>query len=867
MKKRLRRKWNLGALVFGWFMAVFPATAAIQVAPPFNADYTLSDLGSVPGLPSRYGGLTFKYDDVDTILIGGYANDSKGKLYSIKVVRDSEKHIIGFSGTATFFADAAYNDGGVVFGPGQVLFLARWPVNQLGMTKPGSSITDKIINLDPLGVVSSPGGLNFVPQGFPGAGKLKVVSWPGGQWYTLSFAPDGVGTYNISSATYATTIIGGPEGFIYVPPGSPGFGNYKSMLVSEYSGDKIAAYEIDTNGDPIPGTRVDFVTGLDGAEGAAIDPLTGDFLFSTFGGGDRVIVVRGFAPPPCLEEPVASAGQDQTVPFGLWVNLNGSGSYDPCPGPEPLSYGWSFVSRPGGSSLADGDLVGGKTPFASFLPDVSGSYLLRLTVYDGEHIVSDEVKIDVTGGRPVAEAGPNQNVDLDREATLDGSDSYDPDGNLLGFLWTLVSKPPGSILSDADILGKTTPSPSFKPDVEGVYGFQLVVHNGSTESDPDTVEIHAFSSQGNIAPNARAGKRQNRKINTLVTLDGSESYDPDDGPAEFMAYEWSFKTVPSGSSLLGVGLIDADQVSASFVPDVAGEYVVRLRVFDGLASDVDEVVIVAYPDNVPPNARAGKDTKAAPGAEVILNGNGSFDPDNGPGPLTYDWRFVFLPMGSALNDGDIMNRTTSMAKFTPDVEGAYVLELRVSDGTDSDRDHTMVVATTDGWVEVTPNEGTIGTQFTLTGHHYEFGLAKGKLFMGKRPLKPLSWASESIFIQVKKPNPPGTYDVKILPKKPKGGIQQVIWEPRAFTVRVPEVKEVDFVSASEGYRVSGGFFGTKKGRIYLGDLRCKVRTWVMNPATNESEATFLLPKGVASGTFMLDVVNKVGKGKIKVTIP
>jgi len=168
---------------------------------------------------------------------------------------------------------------------------------------------------------------------------------------------------------------------------------------------------------------------------------------------------------------------------------------------------------------------------------------------------------------------------------------------------------------------------------------------------------------------------------------------------------------------------------------------------------------------------------------------------------------------------------------------------------------------------VTPNEGTIGTQFTLTGHHYEFGLAKGKLFMGKRPLKPLSWASESIFIQVKKPNPPGTYDVKILPKKPKGGIQQVIWEPRAFTVRVPEVKEVGFVSASEGYRVSGGFFGTKKGRIYLGDLPCKVRTWVMNPATNESEATFLLPKGVASGTFMLDVVNKVGKGKIKVTIP
>ena len=37
------------------------------------------------------------------------------------------------------------------------------------------------------------------------------------------------------------------------------------------------------------------MTELDGAEGAFLDPVTGDSLFSTFGGGNRVIVVRGFA--------------------------------------------------------------------------------------------------------------------------------------------------------------------------------------------------------------------------------------------------------------------------------------------------------------------------------------------------------------------------------------------------------------------------------------------------------------------------------------------------------------------------------------------------------------------------------------------
>ena len=71
------------------------------------------------------------------------------------------------------------------------------------------------------------------------------------------------------------------------------------MLVSEYSADNVAAYELDADGNPIPGTRVDFITGLTGAEGAAIDPLTGDFLFSTFLVEDsRLIVVQGFVPPP-----------------------------------------------------------------------------------------------------------------------------------------------------------------------------------------------------------------------------------------------------------------------------------------------------------------------------------------------------------------------------------------------------------------------------------------------------------------------------------------------------------------------------------------------------------------------------------------
>lgn len=278
-------------------LLLWPGPApAITIDPFYAGTYTFTDLGSVPGLPPFYGGLTLKDGDPNTLLIGGNANAAPGALYSIGVVRDAGNHIIGFSGSASFFADAAFNDGGVVYGPGGVLFLARWPVNELGQTKPGSAITDRIIDLDPLGVVPSPGGLAFVPVGFPGAGQLKLVSWAGGQWYTLAISPDGAGTFNVDSATLEVTIGGGPEGIFYVPPGSPLFDDFDSVLVAEWSAGNIAAYTLDANGDPEVASRRDFITDLTGAEGAAVDPLTGDFLFSTFGGGDRVIVVRGFAP-------------------------------------------------------------------------------------------------------------------------------------------------------------------------------------------------------------------------------------------------------------------------------------------------------------------------------------------------------------------------------------------------------------------------------------------------------------------------------------------------------------------------------------------------------------------------------------------
>ena len=280
---------------------------AITLGSDFVADYVATDLGSVAGLPASYGGMVFKAGDPNTLLIGGAANTVAGRYYEVPVVRDSESNIVGLGTISAFGTVGEFNDGGIAYGPGGILFTAQWRVNNLGQTKPGSTDEDKTIDLGPLGLTTdtSIAGLNFVPAGFNGGGRFKVVSWSGGSWYDVELEPDGDGTFDIASFNLEASLRGGPEGFVFIDDeGNDGF-NVDSLLITEWSTGSIGVYDLDANGDPITATRRDFITGLDGAEGAVIDPITGDFLFSTFGGGDRIVRVDGFVPPPQIPVPAA----------------------------------------------------------------------------------------------------------------------------------------------------------------------------------------------------------------------------------------------------------------------------------------------------------------------------------------------------------------------------------------------------------------------------------------------------------------------------------------------------------------------------------------------------------------------------------
>jgi hypothetical protein len=160
--------------------------------------------------------------------------------------------------------------------------------------------------------------------------------------------------------------------------------------------------------------------------------------------------------------------------------------------------------------------------------------------------------------------------------------------------------------------------------------------------------------------------------------------------------------------------------------------------------------------------------------------------------------------------------------------------------------------------ELSTDRGTIGTKLTVTGSG--FGAKKGKVLIGGVATKIAkgAWTPTSITGEIKKPLPPGiSYDVKLQLKEPKGVAPIII--PGALTMMAPEIGTVLPNTGAEGasITISGNYFGSKKGKVYLGDKKCKVLTWEMNATTGGSTVSFVVPKKMAPGPYNVKVTNKV----------
>jgi pimeloyl-ACP methyl ester carboxylesterase len=216
-------------------------------------------------------------------------------------------------------------------------------------------------------------------------------------------------------------------------------------------------------------------------------------------------------------------------------------------------------------------------------------------------------KDSIPNQAPTANAGPDQPATVGNPVTLNGSGT-DPDSgpSPLTFAWSQTGGPA------VTLTGATTATPSFKPTQTGNYTFQLVVNDGKDGSasdsvivkmgaapvpnQPPTTNTNPNQTPGagntpsvNQPPIAQAGPDQTVSLGAKVSLDGSGSADPDQGPAP-LAYAWVQTEGPS------IALDNAASMAPSFTPAAPGTYTFNLTVSDGAATSPVDTVSVTVGD-------------------------------------------------------------------------------------------------------------------------------------------------------------------------------------------------------------------------------------------------------------------------------
>jgi hypothetical protein len=194
---------------------------------------------------------------------------------------------------------------------------------------------------------------------------------------------------------------------------------------------------------------------------------------------------------------------------------------------------------------------------------------------------------------PVAHAGSDQSVWVNDLVILDGSGSSDLDDDPLIHQWSFLFVPEGS---NAALSNPTSVSPTFYVDLVGTYVVQLVVHDGTVQSEPSVVTITGENSP----PEADAGE------NTYVfsedqgdtVLHGTAV----DADGDLLTCRW----LEGDTELASWQYVEDEGQASLALQDVPllslGEHVLTLEVSDGQATSSDTMTLIV--ENSAPQAVA-----------------------------------------------------------------------------------------------------------------------------------------------------------------------------------------------------------------------------------------------------------------------
>ena len=449
--------------------------------------------------------------------------------------------------------------------------------------------------------------------------------------------------------------------------------------------------------------------------------------------------------------PVAVAGNDQTVNTGAFVQLDASASSDPQN--RLITFLWTFESRPLGSQA---QLVDPESAQASFLADMPGDYVLRVTVSNS--LRQGEATVKVTASACGSRAPVVSDITTSTGNPSIGSAVQlaavvsDPDNgagcNLnqsLSFQWTMLELPAGS---RATLNSVTSQTPNFTPDVAGNYVARLVVTDSTGRSSVPKDFTIAVSNCGNNPPsivNAR-GTPALPSLGTTVTL-SVVATDVDNDPAgcnlgETISFAWTPSSAPSGSQ---AQLSNPTSPSPTLTVDLAGTYTFTVVATDSRGLSSEPAGVVVQTATCAPQIAAFSPN---PASAIIGNAKALTAPavtDNcvASPVIAFQWRLVSRPAGS---NATLSGSTTATAMFTPDLIGDYQAELLARDqgGFTSAPESVTVGAATCGTAAPALSNLAFSPTVVNTGDRVAFsvGVADANSACGTVPITPFhfSWS-------------------------------------------------------------------------------------------------------------------------------
>lgn len=281
--------------------------------------------------------------------------------------------------------------------------------------------------------------------------------------------------------------------------------------------------------------------------------------------------------------PSANAGPDVqlvlTSPNQAFV-LDGSRSRDA--DGSIVAFRWRQVNGPG-ATIVNPSVA--QTPVTVQGP---GTYQFELTVTDNRGTTSrDTMQATITARPnqgPVANAGADVAVQLvgsSASVVLNGAQSSDPDGAIVGIAWRQVAGP-----TPAVIVSPGSAQTSVQLSAAGVYQFELTVTDDRGAIARDSVSVTVTTASSPCGPTARAGRDVMLLLPANATvLDGSASSSAD---GTIIAYAWEQVAGPAAGCASG-----HESARLTLTGLARGSYRFRLTVMDSRGRSASDEANVA----------------------------------------------------------------------------------------------------------------------------------------------------------------------------------------------------------------------------------------------------------------------------------